>query len=102
VLILRRNGAGVAFPIVSILLRRGTGIDAAAATVEADAASRVVFDPGVIGVMDVLVVYAIYRGVVVKMIVFPPAAFVATAAITVPVIDSTIISNVRAPITFME
>ena len=101
-LVLRRNRTGVAFLIVGFFLRRRPLIDAAIAAIVADAVSRVVFDPGVIGVVDVLVVYAIYRGVVIKMIVFPAAAFVAATAVPVSVIDPAIIPNVRAPITLME
>ena len=86
-LVLCGDGAHMAFPIVCFLLRRWPLVDAAIAAIIADAVSRVVFDPGVIGVMDVLVVYAIYRRVVVEMIVFPPAAFVAVTTVSESVID---------------
>ena len=59
-LVLCRNGTGVAFLIVCFFLRRRPLIDPAIAAIVADAVSRVVFDPAVIGVMDILVVYAIY------------------------------------------
>ena len=74
-LVLRRNGAGVPFLAVCFFLCRRPFINAAIAAIVAHAVSRVVFDPGVIGVVDVLVVYAVYRGVVIKMIVFqrPPS-----------------------------
>ena len=101
-LVLCRNRAGVAFLVVGLLLRRRPFVDAAIAAIIADTVSRVVFDPGVIRVVDVLVVYAIYRGVVIEMIVFPPAPFVAVTSISESVIDPAIISNVRSPITFME
>ena len=101
-LVLCRNRAAVAFLIVCFFLRRWPLVDATAAAIVADAVSRVVFNPGVIGVMDVLVVDAIDRGVVIKMIVFPAATFIAVTTVSEPVIDPAIISNVRAPITFME
>ena len=101
-LVLHRNRSDVALLIVCCFLRRRPFIDSAVAAIVADAVSRVIFDPGVIGVMDILVVYVIYRCVVIKMIVFPPAAFVAVTTVAETVIDPAIISNVRPPITFME
>jgi len=58
-LVLCRNRGGVAFPVVALFLRRRPLVDSAIATVIADAVSRVVFDPAVVGVVDVAVVYAI-------------------------------------------
>ena len=101
-LVLCRNRSDMALLVVCFLLRRRPLVDTAITAIVADAVSRVVFNPSVIGVVDVLVVYAIYRGVVIKMIVFPPTAFVAVTTVAEPVIDAAIISNVRAPITFME
>ena len=101
-LVLCGDRASVAFPVVVLLLCRRPLIDAAVAAIVADAVSRVVFDPGVIGVADVGIVYAIDRSVVIKMIVFPAAAFVAATTIAESVIDPAIISNVRAPIAFVE
>jgi len=101
-LVLCRNRAGMAFLIVCFFLRRWPLVDATVAAIVADAVSRVVFNSGVIGVVDVFVIYAVYRGVVIKMIVFPAATFIAVTTVSEPVIDSAIISNVRAPITFME
>ena len=101
-LVLCRNRAGVAFLIVCLFLRRWPLVDATIAAIVAGAVSRVVFDPGVIGVVDVLVAYAVHRSVVIKMIVFPAATFISVTTVSEPVIDPAIISNVRAPITFME
>jgi len=102
VLVLCGDRAGVAFPVVGLLLGRRPLIDPAVAAIVADAVSRVGFDPGVVGVADVGVVYAIDRGVVIKMIVFPAAALVAVTTIAESVTDPAIISNVRAPIAFVE
>src|ERR1700687_4280850 len=101
-LVLCSNGAGVAFLMVCIFLRRRTSIDAAVAAIVAYAVYRGVFDPRVIGVANDRVVYAIYGCIVVKPIIFPAAAFVAVTTVTEPVIYAAIISDVRAPITFME
>ena len=101
-LVLCRNRAGVAFLIVCFFLRRWPVVDATFAAIVADAVSRIVFNPGVIGVVDVLVIYAVYRGVVIKMIVLPAATFIAVTTVSESVIDPAIISNVRAPITFVE
>ena len=101
-LVLCSNGADVAFLIVCIFLRRWTGIDAAVSAIVADVVYGGVFDPSVIGVVNVHVAYAIHRSVVVELVVFPAAPFVPVTTISEPVIDPSIKTDVRAPITFME
>src|SRR5579871_4458667 len=101
-LILCSDGTSVAFPVVCIFLFRGAYIDATVAAVIADAAFGNVFDPGVVGVANVLVVDAVHRGVVEEAIVFPTAAFIAATAVTVSVIDSAVVAHVRTLVTFVE
>ena len=53
-LVLCGNGPFVAFFIVCIFLRRWTRIDATVSAIVADAVYGRVFDPGVVGVVNVL------------------------------------------------
>lgn len=102
VLILYRYRAGMIFPAVRLFLCRRANVDAAVATVVTDTVCCRVFDSGVVRVVEGLVVYAIDRRVVVEVIIFPAATFVAPPTVPVAIIDAAIKSDVRAPIAFME
>src|ERR1043166_1582462 len=63
---------------------------------------HIVYNRGVIDVVDVCNIYIVYGAVIEKVIAFPAPAFVAVAGIAPSIIDATIKTYARSPIPFMK
>ncbi len=86
----------------AFLGRSRTRLNAAVATVVADAVHRNIVHGCVVNVMDVCNVYVVHRAVVVKLAVVPASALIPSAKITVPIGDSAVKTNLRSPIARVE
>src|SRR5580700_6904863 len=104
VLRLRRYGTDVAASSGRFFLWTGARFHSAIAAAVTDAARAriIVYDGGVVGVVDDRDVYVVHAPVVEKVSVIPAAAFVAVAEIPEAVVDPAIKTNRRAPETFMK
>src|SRR6266478_6345214 len=103
-LILRANRPDMAPAARGLFFGGGPLVNATVAAVITDAVYPriVVYDRGVVGVMDFRDIDVIHRAVVVKAVVVPAAAFITAAEIAVAVIYAAVKTNPWAPITFME
>src|SRR5580704_14888908 len=101
-LVLRGDGGYMAIARIGFFLRGGPLVDATVPAVVTDTVRIVVFDPGVVNVMNFVDVHVVHGAVVVKVVTIPAAAFITVAEIAESIIDAAIPADVRAPITFME
>jgi len=102
VLVLRGNRGHVAFARIGFFFPGGPLVDAAIASVVADAGFVAIDDGGVVDVVDFRDVHVGHGTVVIKVVVIPSAAFIPVAEIAESITDAAVPSNVRAPIPFME
>src|SRR5229473_3056887 len=103
-LILRPNRPDMAPAARGLFFGAGPLVNATVAAVIADVVYRriVVYDRGVVGVMDFRDIDVVHRAVVVKAVVVPAATFITAAEIAVAVIYAAVKTNPWAPITLME
>src|SRR5260370_10553690 len=103
-LILRPNRPDMAPAARGLFFGARSPVNATVAAVIADAVYRriVVYDRGVVGVMDFRDIDVVHRAVIVKAVVVPAAAFVTAAEIAIAVIYASVKTNTWAPITLMQ
>jgi hypothetical protein len=78
-------------------------MDPTVASVKADTADpRVIHDPGVVYVMHHRDVYIVYRTVIEKLAVLPTSTFEAFAEVPESIVDPSIETNLRTPVSFSE
>jgi len=83
-----------------LFLRPWPGIYAATATVKAPAVVIINYHRTVdISIVDNGPVYVYHRGIVAKLVAFPPATAIAITAIAVTIVNAAVKTNMRAPIT---
>src|SRR5258708_38921355 len=101
---LRPNRPGMPVGSRGRFFAAGSRTNAVVACVIADAVycRIVVYDRGVVGIMDFRDIDVVHRAVVVKAVVVPAAAFITAAKIAVAVIYAAVKTNPWAPITLME
>ena len=102
VLHLLRYRADVTFASCSEFFRRGAGADTAIAAIVADAGRVVVDDGGVVDVVNLRDVDVVDAAIVVEVVVFPAASFIAMAKIAEAVVDASVKTDHRSPIAFVE
>src|ERR1035437_144881 len=99
---LHRSRIDVPLAQGSFLGSIGTRVDAAIATVIADAIhGDVIHYRGVVDIVDVSYVHAIDGTVVIKISTTPASAFIAVTGITVAVVDATVKAYLRTPVSGM-
>jgi len=104
VLHLRRYWRQVPLTRSSFLLPRWALIDAAISAVVTDAINGpiVVYDRGVVGVVNFGDIDVVYGTVVVEAIAVPSSAFIPMPEISISIVDAAVKSNLRAPVAFVK
>lgn len=97
----------VLFMLGEALLRAGIIMDAAGAAAECCVVvpiNKAPFHAVAVleGFVDIAAVHVHHRGVVVKTVAAPLAAGKSKAAITTPIVDAAVVSDVPSPVTFMK
>jgi hypothetical protein len=102
VFVLSGYGSDMPVSLRNFIFRPGTGVYPATTAVVADSIHSVVYDRGVVNVVNVDDVHVVHRAVVEESSIVPAPALVALAEITETVRDPAIETDVRAPIALME
>ncbi len=90
----RRSGT----PRHSQFLRRGTRVHSAASAIKTDMIAAAAWRVVIVNIVNDAWIHVRYRAVVVHIAVIPIAAVVATARVSIAVIDAAIVPNMRSPI----
>ncbi len=93
----------MAIPHSNPVLWPWPGIYAATATIKAPAVVIIADHRTVdISIVDNSAIYVYHRSIVAKLVAFPPAAAIAITAIAITIVNATVETNVRPPITNMK
>src|SRR5215813_12526757 len=102
-LLLRRHGANVVFPLGLLLLNCRALLDATASAVVANARHvNVVHDSCVVHITDLCDIYVVNATVVIKAVMIPSSTIVSTTGISIPVVNPSVKTNPWTPVAFMK